>query len=346
MYAYEVSHSMQQQETSALSVRFKSAARTQADIEMMLHAKHTRQTYTKSRQPGKLAILYLSRTSRASHATDSSKMAIPMENTGLPTFILNHPNDRITTLLFTLPPELRLTIYELCLPFLQHRRSKVLADYISDSHWMAISPTIFRDAAPLVFSKRLVYIYTRLRQPTNLLQTFDDVILRSYPHDHEWIRPVARSMVRKLALTIRFPHLWLDGLPKNLSAYLTSVTAFTGLKELHISLGPEFLPANSLVQPTQNTAYDKEKLNSNIDGLATTFEPVATMLEVVAVVRRCVRAECKVVWKFDRAGMPDLPRRYHSQSTLQELTYFNEVMAWLWEYGDSVYTDPAPCESK
>ena len=209
--------------------------------------------------------------------------------------------DKLVGLLSKLPYELRLNIYEYCIPCMWHRKRKILLDYLVDCKWMATSPLIFNEAAPLVLAGPTPFVYSRLAERETLTDIFNKHINRAFPRDCSWTLSAARSMIEKLAVTVQCPFSIFyrngdgkDDITKRLLAFLVPVGDFPNLTTLFISLGPDCFPGTS--GPNQHFAND---WGGEIE------EFILRKLEVSAfMVKTAIPKTCKVVWRFDKAAMP------------------------------------------
>lgn len=250
----------------------------------------------------------------------------------------NATSDRATTLLFRLPPELRLNIYELCLPFMWHHRRRVRADYLSDSAWMATSPAIFADAAPLVLRKPVICMHTNLKTERTVIQDFEGSLRTSNLKEHAWVAPLARSMVTKLAITIRHPHCRFLNIGEQVDRYLSNLSAFTSLKGLHVSLAPEFLPQSNFdwgwySHGGSSAIASQEKYGGHVGNSAER----GVLHDVVGAVRGHLPRGCAVKWRLDRSAMPALSCVLSERAeAIRILTQMNDTLGRLWEVSDRV----------
>lgn len=234
--------------------------------------------------------------------------------------------DMLPSLLFTLPIEIRLDIYELCIPCMWHRKRRVLLNYIVDSRWMAISPAIFCEAAPLVLRNPILFVHTSLCPQDNLITNFDNIMNLTFPNDVHWVLEMAKSMVERLAVTIRFPDFYYGSLKLagRLANYLWNVDKFSNLKELYISLGPDYIPHSREYFDVRRELEDKAVGVSNSPMLSN-FRHARNEL------RDLIPRSCRVIWRFDKAGMPSIPSYIVDRAEVVEhLTNVNNVMARLW----------------
>jgi hypothetical protein len=246
------------------------------------------------------------------------------------------PNDETTTsvptaeklvsLLSKLPYEIRLNIYELCIPCMWHRKRRVLLDYIVDCTWMAVSPAIFSEAAPLVLTKSLPFIYTKLGEGETLAGVFDKHVERAFPKDFQWALPAARSMIEMLAVPIRCPFFYKDGedddLGQRLQAFFETTDAFPNLKTLHISLGPDFFPVRDHRAPIFADDWEGE-----------IERPMVQILEDSAIaLEQVIPRPCEVMWRFDKAAMPTTYSDFGGKrgATLRYLRGINMTMEKAW----------------
>jgi hypothetical protein len=205
-----------------------------------------------------------------------------------------------------------------------HRKRKILLDYIVDCRWMATSPRIFSEAAPLVLVNPLPFIYTKLDEHENLVGDFDKHIRRAFPKESYWVMPVARSMVEKLAITIRWPFFYTNqvNLGERVTEYFKNIGAFENLRTLYISLGLDFLPLD-----IGDPAYISNEWNGDAEN------PPACKLKLAAVaLKQVVPSACAIVWRFDRAGMPGMPPFFNDKkvAVLKYLEGINSAMERFW----------------
>ena len=203
---------------------------------------------------------------------------------------------------------------------------------------MATSPTIFAEAAPLIFSKPLLFVYTRLDKHDNLLNDFNARLERTFVHDSAGTLPSARELVRRMAITIRFPKFYanLSDLHERLPCYFSSISAFTTLRELHISLGPECLPGNRETFEEYVAMTDMSQVPLGVQRLA--YSPFLSKLSLTVDALRCIMPkDCNVVWRFDKAGMPCIPPNITERTKVMDhLKAVNCIMGVLWK--DSIQT--------
>lgn len=241
---------------------------------------------------------------------------------------LSPPVDKLTRLLSRLPAELRLNIYELCLPLMWHHRRRIRPDYLSDSAWTATSPAIFLDAAPLVLSQPILCMHTKLAASRTVVEDFSDQIKLSFPDDHQGVLPLAKGMVRKLAITIKYSDFRLLKIVSRLEAYLAELSSFTALEELHLSVGPECLPLGA-----QNWEWYADTEEDHLSTYLAHPEQAhrGILQDIVTVVREQVPEGCAVEWQFDKAAMPDMPREVKDRKkVIDQLMQLNSVMDELW----------------
>ena len=234
------------------------------------------------------------------------------------------PAERLISLLSKLPYEIRLDIYELCIPCMWHRKRKILLDYIVDCRWMAVSPKVFNEAAPIVLVNPLPFIYTELDNRETLLGVFDQHIIRAFREESYWVLPAARSMVEKLAITIRWPSFYTNevNLDERVTEYFKNIDAFENLRALYISLGPDFLPLD-----VGDPAIISNEWNGDIGN------PPASKLELAAAaLKEVMPSSCEVVWRFDRAGMPGMPPFFNDKkvAVFKYLEGINSAMERFW----------------
>ena len=234
------------------------------------------------------------------------------------------PAERLISLLSKLPYEIRLNIYELCIPCMWHRKRKILLDYIVDCRWMAVSPRVFNDAAPLVLVKPLPFIYTELDERDTLLRVFDQHIIRAFREESYWVLPAARSMVEKLAITIRWPFFYTNevNLDERVTEYFEDIDAFENLKTLYISLGPDFLPLD-----IGDPALISNEWNGDVGN------PTVCKLELAAAAFKQVMPSTReIVWRFDRAGMPGMPPFFNDKkvAVFKYLEGINSAIERFW----------------
>ena len=242
--------------------------------------------------------------------------------------------DKLTSLLSLLPFEIRLDIYELCLPCMWHRKRRILLDYIGDSQWIATSPGIFTEVAPLVLSKPLLFVYTKLGIRDNLVEDFCQLIDRVYSKQSSWVLKPALAMVERLAITVRYPEFYREPnyLYERLPNYFKNVTSFTNLKELRISLGPEFLGF-----PPEHDAFVamQEALRSDnvglIDKAVAAHPRLSRLKQTITGMRAEVPEHCDVKWRFDKAGMPGLAADLDRAKAVEHLEGVNDFMQRLWK---------------
>jgi hypothetical protein len=248
-----------------------------------------------------------------------------------------HTADRLIGLLSKLPYELRLNIYEYCIPCMWHRKRKILLDYVVDCKWMATSPVIFSEAARLVFSGPTPFVYTRLPEGETLADIFNKHIRRAFADDYSWTSPAARSMIEKMAVTVRCPfHVFYrrcdakDDFAKCLLDVFASVGDFPNLTTLYISLGPDCFA--STTGPNQHFAND---WGGEIE------EHVLQKLEVLALMLKTVIPKtCKVIWRFDAAAMPHIIGllAHKSEERLIYLHGIHEAMDRYWRSASDTAT--------
>ena len=240
--------------------------------------------------------------------------------------------DGLTLLLSALPLELRLDIYEICIPCMWHRKRRVLLDYLVDCRWMGTSPAIFHDAAPLVLRNPVLFVHTKLEVEGNLNFDFERLVEKTFPNDFQWVPGIAKSMVQRLAVTIRFPKFYnkSNNLVDRMSEYFGNIDQFSSLKELYISLGPEYLPIEREefdVQVASKEVFEPE----NVADTPAASPMPCPLAQAVSKLKDEIPRKCKVAWRFDRAGMPSMPSYIVDRTEVVEhLTNVNNSMERLW----------------
>lgn len=241
--------------------------------------------------------------------------------------------ERLQKLLFSLPAELRLTIYEFCLPCMWHRHRKILLDHLGDSRWMGISPIIFADAAPLILSKPVLLAFTKLSPWETFSASFTTVIERTFPETPRKALLLARPLVQRLAITICIPTFYQDAASfgDRIAAYFSGLSLFTSLTTIYISLGPEWLPARRELFDHCVAMYDNYVPWDDARSL-TYMKTIHILGAAVNALKAKIPKGCEVRWRFDRAGMPGVPSYIVDRSeVVQHLDNVNCLMAKLWE---------------
>lgn len=233
--------------------------------------------------------------------------------------------DELISLLSKLPYEIRLSIYELCIPCMWHRKRKILLDYITDCRWMATSIRMFNETAPLILKQPLLFMYTKMDGDETLAGVFADRFRNAFSSDSRWVLPAAHSMIEKLAVTIRYPdfyrHCQENDLGERLSKYLQDVSAFGNLKSLQISLGPDYIPTH---------ANETFQLLNDWQGEIELCRIRNLRLAAVAL-QQVIPRTCDVTWRFDKAGMPAFPGPYNESGDLVKyMERINVTMARYW----------------
>jgi hypothetical protein len=191
---------------------------------------------------------------------------------------------------------------------------------------MATSPAIFSEAAPLVLTKSLPFIYAKLGEGQTLTGVFDKHIERAFPKDFQWALPAARSMIEVLAVPIRCPFFYKGGedndLGQRLQAFFETTEAFPNLKTLHLSLGPDFFPVRAHRAPIFADDWEGE-----------IEHPMVQMLEASAIaLKQVIPRTCEVMWRFDKAAMPTTYSNFGGKrdATLRYLRDINVTMEKAW----------------
>ena len=198
---------------------------------------------------------------------------------------------------------------------------------------MATSPFIFKDAAPLVLTRPLLFHYTRLEVGQTIFKDFERGYRRAFPADSSWVLDIARTMIGRLSITIRFPQFYtkLSSLHMRLPHYLTDISAFPNLKELYISLGPECLPRWRAT--LENHTLDMTDISQQrLDAETIADSPFLSRLSlVVDGVKAVVPKICVVRWRFDKAGMPCISSYgIEREKKLTYLVHVNDIADLLW----------------
>lgn len=193
---------------------------------------------------------------------------------------------------------------------------------------MATSPALFRETAPLVLTKPLPYIYTKLERYETLTGIFDRFVTRAFPKDSHWVLPVARSMAKKVAVTILDRHFYspTHNLEERLAKYFADMEAFSSLQTLYISLCPEFVSTRS---------FDALEISGAPSG-GIALWIVHKLKLVVGALSQVLPKTCEVVWRFDRACVPDISGDLiKRKKVLQYLEAMNLAMGDIWrQLGD------------
>ena len=176
----------------------------------------------------------------------------------------------------------------------------------------------------MVLTKSTPFMYTSLDEHENLVHVFDKHIERAFTTDSHWVKPAARSMVRSLAVTTRWPYFYINkySLAGRMAEYFKNVESFENLKTLYISLGPDFLPLD-VGDPT----ITSNEWNGDVE------VPPASKLELVAVaLKQVLPSRCTIVWRFDRAGMPGMPPFFNDkrEAVFKYLEGINSAMERFW----------------
>ena len=181
---------------------------------------------------------------------------------------------------------------------------------------MAVSPLVFSEAAPLVLTKSVLFIHTRLDEHENLVRVFAKHIERVFTKDSHWIKSAACSMVKNLAITIRWPWFYAStaDLGERMTEYFKHVESFENLETLYISLGPEVLPLG-----IGDPAYISNEWNGNVEN-----SPACKLKLAANALKAVMPRTCEIVWRFDRAGMPGMA------------PFFNDKKAAVWKYLEGI----------
>ncbi|KAK3703163.1 hypothetical protein LTR37_014640 [Vermiconidia calcicola] len=198
--------------------------------------------------------------------------------------------------------------------------------------WTAVSREVFLDAAPLVLSKPLLYVYTGLKVGESFATTYDQLLEQTFPADYYWTRPIARAMVQNLAVTVRFPTFYNSlSMPERLSTYFADLKGFTGLRELRISCGPDCLPGDRDRFDTIVSLYRSKRLPLSPD-LQDNSPILSRLYSMVKAVKEVIPDTCNVVWRFDGAGMPSVPAYIvKRKKVIKHLVSVNKTMQRLWD---------------
>ena len=162
-------------------------------------------------------------------------------------------DDSLTTLVFRLPYELRLQIYEFLVPQVDilllpsdNGRHNWIPKVPNCNHlrWLGTSHAIFLDAAPLYYSA--VYFHIDALTEDHCLSVSSALMYHAkttYSYDVLWIVDTIRStMIKQLFLEVHATTF--DDGPKNLlhhfAGHSNQFRRFPALEELYISLRPRY----------------------------------------------------------------------------------------------------------
>lgn len=106
--------------------------------------------------------------------------------------------------------------------------------------------------------------------------------------------------------------------------YFQNIETFENLKTLYISLGPDFLPAD-----TSDTNYFHNEWNDDNNAMTQELALAAIALKQV------IPSTCAIVWRFDRAGMPSMSSFFNDKKevALKYLEGINSAMERFWNKG-------------
>ncbi|KAK3114918.1 hypothetical protein LTR53_006292 [Teratosphaeriaceae sp. CCFEE 6253] len=221
-------------------------------------------------------------------------------------------NDRLTDLLFSLPPELRNEIYTLCLP--DGPRRAVTAEKRPQLRWLCCSAKLFAEAATLLYSDVPFYAATGLphgphNASVSLLGDFEYHCRATY--DRKLAGAVhirAASMVRTVVVDIRVhEYCQARDLPDRVRIYFAGVAGtFTGLKRLCINFGPSFM----ITDPDSAMATSSDNAFPNVNRVVEE----RGLRVVVSAAQALAPPGCKVHWSiFQSLNMFDAgcPKRRH-----------------------------------
>ena len=123
-------------------------------------------------------------------------------------------------------------------------------------------------------------------------------------------------------------------------------SVFANLEELQISLGPDYMPLDMMDGVGWPNAFECGEMKALVEGSdGVGFPTVAPVVrEAMEMLRKCLPPECKVVWKFDRAGMPGVSPPGRTGEGARLLADFNEVVGWMWKH--TSFLDDETCDGK
>lgn len=195
---------------------------------------------------------------------------------------------------------------------------------------MATSPNIFDDAAPILLCDPYLFVYSKLERHESLVKHFSLLIARVFSEDAHWVIRLARPMVTRLAVTINFNRFYNSksiDLQASFTSYFAGLATFNGLKSLVISFGPEILPSAEETYNLYKDAFSPQRI-------ASTYEaspPIGHFKRALRALKAEIPDGCGVRFRFDRAGMPDVPKYITGRRKLIEhLEDVNRCMQDLW----------------
>lgn len=112
--------------------------------------------------------------------------------------------DTFSTLLFSLPAELRLQIYSHALSHREHDRLDCLNDE-RILQWLTYSPTIFHEAAPLLYNTHALFFPLEFIENTrgrSLISLFRAHVEGTFLYDRRWAYGNVAAVVRKVEIEV------------------------------------------------------------------------------------------------------------------------------------------------
>lgn len=273
--------------------------------------------------------------------------------------------DGLTELLSRLPMELRLQIYWLSLPLIRHRKGRVDTALLTDISWIGSSRPLFEEVSPIILRDATLVFHTSLTDQTNLIGDFDIALDTAFSGQAPWATARAYQMVRKIIVLIKFPWLYVPGnnpeqrlepgqtsfcdyrsnrgessilqglyvpgndLGQRLERYFHDIKLLANLEEVQISLAPEML-----LHALRFSNRHGDKDIQYVEKQPGHFPFLNGLKRNVAQIHQCFSDECLVFWRFDSAGMPQIPiaqggGTFEKADVLRYLRIMNEYVEGL-----------------
>jgi hypothetical protein len=139
-------------------------------------------------------------------------------------------------------------------------------------------------------------------------------------------------MLKKLAITVRFPDFRLKALSWRLEEYFAGIGDFEELEEVRISVSPEALYwENSLEEFVDIYTLGADEIVRDCVGSSGVLEESYTLAQAFVEIRKALPEKCEVHFQFDNVGMPDLANYVSDRVLVAEvLTKFNCTLDLLW----------------
>ena len=258
--------------------------------------------------------------------------------------------DVFQTLLFKLPGELRLQIYEYLVP----EEDIVLVPESSHWHWdlgtpgrsnrrsfrwLGVSRDVFIDAAPTIYSAKTLYFWIDART-NGRGRTLDDALKHhvklAHPEDIKWSLDLIRSkMLTKVMLEV---HMATSG--ENLQSVLVRFSEmssqfrrYTAIRYLYISLRPHYNNAHHRI------LFRSFKVPHLQEKTVRESWTMRRMCRAVRQVKLHLPVECEVKWYLPGTKLPRVPykRRDYGEAENPWDVMESEIMVMdfmqnMWEF--------------